>query len=161
MPLPETPRTWVTSELVTAAVMNLHVRDQFSYVGDTLDALVEAKSLTFPLGDGSAVIPTGLHYSPQIPFALTPVSWSLVAVDELTGSMVVDVRAEDWATGMPGAPDSIAGTEKPTLSSQQKAQDLSLSSWGVIAAGDILGIYVESCSTITKADLTLHCHLTI
>ena len=39
------PRTWTTGELITAAIMNLHVRDNLSYLYSTaiLETLLTAK----------------------------------------------------------------------------------------------------------------------
>lgn len=158
MPLPATPRNWTTSELVTASIMNTHVRDQFSYVGDTLDALLAAKVIIIGFGRlGGPVIPTGLHRYVHVPVALTVTAWHLIA--DQAGNLVVDVWAEDYASSPPTVADSIAGTEKPTLSGVQKNQDTSLSSWGAIAAGDVLGFHIDSSATVTHATLTLHCEL--
>lgn len=40
------PRTWTTNELVTAAMMNTHVRDQFSFL-ETIDGSSNTDSRTF------------------------------------------------------------------------------------------------------------------
>lgn len=42
-----TPRTWTTSELVTAAIMNAHVRDNFNYLASIDEANDLANSRTF------------------------------------------------------------------------------------------------------------------
>lgn len=52
--------------------------------------------------------------------------------------------------------DTIAGSEKPTLSSVQKNQDLTLTTWTTaIAAGDILAFNVDSVATVTRVVLTI------
>lgn len=52
---------------------------------------------------------------------------------------------------------SIAGTEKPTLSSAIKNQDNSLTTWTTeVSEGDILEYSIESVATITRVHLFLH-----
>jgi len=73
--------------------------------------------------------------------------WHIVA--DVAGSAVVDV----WkaAGAIPVNADSIAGTEKPTLSAQQLNSDTALSSWTTsVAVGDVLGFELESVSTCTR-----------
>lgn len=51
---------------------------------------------------------------------------------------------------------SIAGTEKPTLSSQSSNSDLTLTTWTTaITAWDELEFIVDSASTVTRATLTI------
>jgi hypothetical protein len=72
-----------------------------------------------------------------------------------TGNCVIDV----WkaAGTIPTGANTITGTEKPTLSSQQINSDLSLSSWTTsVAAGDIFAFYVDSASTITRVNLSIY-----
>jgi hypothetical protein len=79
--------------------------------------------------------------------------WTLLA--NISGSIVLGVKKTDFAT-YPTA-TSIAGTEKPTLSSSNKSQDLVLSTWDTeVSEGDIIEYSVESVSTITKVSLFLH-----
>lgn len=47
------PRTWVIGELVTKAIMDLHVRDNLNYLKDQVDVLVNKLSLAARQG-GSA-----------------------------------------------------------------------------------------------------------
>lgn len=52
------PRTWVSGEIVTAAIMNAHVRDQFAAIGDPWTAYTPSwtASTTNPtLGNGTLV----------------------------------------------------------------------------------------------------------
>lgn len=81
------------------------------------------------------------------PYAGTIDQWHIIA--DASGSAVVDV----WkASGtIPVNADSIAGTEKPTLSSSQLAADTTLSTWTTaVAAGDVFGFEIESVSTCTR-----------
>lgn len=144
-----TPRTWSPGETVTASLMNTHVRDQ-------LNAL-EPRPIAVSFGSaGGGVIPTGVALYVEVPISLTITGWTLVA--DQSGSMVVDVWLDTYANFPPTVADTIAGTEKPTLSSAQKNQDLTLTTWTTdIDAGDVLGFNIDSCSTINQAVLTLRC----
>ena len=80
-------------------------------------------------------------------FSGTIDQWSIIA--DQSGSAVVDV----WkaAGSIPVNADSIAGSEKPTLSAAQLASDTSLSTWTTtVAAGDVFGFEIESVSTCTR-----------
>jgi hypothetical protein len=69
---------------------------------------------------------------------------------------VIDVWKDTYANFPPVVGDSIAGTEKPTLSSVSKNQDLSLSTWTTsISSGDIIRLYVESATTVTRVTLSI------
>ncbi len=75
--------------------------------------------------------------------------WYIYA--DQSGSIVLDVWKDTFANHPPTNADSIAGTEKPTLSSAVTASDTSLTSmttdWN---AGDVVCIEIESAATITK-----------
>ena len=105
--------------------------------------------------DGSGVaITTGVKGYIVIPFDCTITGWDLVA--DQSGSIVIDVWKDTYANFPPTVADTIAGSEKPTLSSVQKNQDLTLSSWTTaITAGDVLGFNVDSAATVTRVMLTL------
>ena len=138
------PRTWTAGETVTAALMNQHVRDN-------LNAL-EGKAIV--VGMGGLALLTGIVAYVEIPISMTITGWTLVA--DASGSLVIDVWKDTYANFPPLVGDSIAGTEKPTLSSVQKNQDLSLSTWTTgITAGDVLAINVDSVTTIIQATLTI------
>lgn len=70
-------------------------------------------------------------------------------VSDATGSTIVDV----WkaAGTIPVNANSIAGTEKPTLSAAQLANDTALGSWTTaVSAGDVFGFELESVSGCTR-----------
>ena len=139
-----TPRTWSPGETVTAAIMNAHVRDQLNAIAPK--ALV--------VGIGGVSIATGVVAYIEVPISMILTGWTLVA--NASGSLVIDVWKDTYANFPPVVGDSIAGTEKPTLSSAQKNQDLSLSTWSTaLTAGDVLAINVDSVSGIAQATLTL------
>jgi hypothetical protein len=81
------------------------------------------------------------------PFAGTIDQWHFVA--DQSGSAVVDV----WkaAGSIPTNGNTIAGTEKLTLSAQQLSSDTALSTWTTsVSAGDVFGFEIESVSTCTR-----------
>jgi len=100
--------------------------------------------LTLPCGNGIEVVGTGLQGCMRIGAASVVESFDIVA--DAAGSCVVDIRKCSYANI--GSDTSICGTEKPTLSSAQKAQDTSLTTWTTtLDQGDYIYWYVESCTT--------------
>jgi hypothetical protein len=86
------------------------------------------------------------------PYSGTITGWYLNA--DASGSCVIDIWKANAA--IPTNANSIAGTEKPTLSTQQLNSDVALSSWTTsVSVGDIFGFEVESASTVTKVVLTI------
>jgi hypothetical protein len=103
--------------------------------------------------DGSAIT-TGVKAYVPIPFACTITGWTLVA--DASGSIVIDVWKDSYANFPPTVADTIAGSEKPTLSTAQKNQDSSLTTWTTaVSANDVLGFKVDSATTVKHVVLTL------
>ena len=103
-------------------------------------------------GAGSVLIIGNKGYA-TIPYSGTITGWTMIA--NQTGDCVIDV----WkaAGTIPTVADTITGIEKPTLSSQQIASDLSLSTWATsVTAGDVFAFYVDSTSTITRVNLSIY-----
>jgi hypothetical protein len=81
-------------------------------------------------------------------YACTITGWTIIGSP--SGSAVVTVKKCTYAN-YPSGLTAISGTEKPTLSSTDKNQDLTLTTWTVaVAKGDILEFSIDSLSTITK-----------
>ena len=116
-------------------------------------------SITFTIGDGIATIVVGTKgYTGSIPFDATIKSWRLfeTSASPLSGSIVIDIWKDSTGNYPPTVADRIAGTEKPTLSSQTNNADVSLSTWTTsISSGDVIGFYVESNSGCKKVILTI------
>jgi hypothetical protein len=111
-------------------------------------------TITFIIDGGGSAIATGEKGHLEIPFACTITGWTILA--DQSGSIVVDVWKDTYANFPPTVADTIAGSEKPTLSSAQKNQDLTLTTWTTsIAAGDILAFNVDSCTTVTRVTISL------
>jgi hypothetical protein len=104
-------------------------------------------------GAGS-VITTGEKGYAIIPYDGTITGWTMIA--DQSGNCVIDV----WKTSSGNIPlfsDTITGTEKPTLLSQQINSDLTLTTWTTtVTAGDVIAFNVDSVSTITRVNLTIY-----
>lgn len=103
---------------------------------------------------GGAEITPGVKNDIVVPFSMNITGWWLVA--DQVGDIVIDVWKDAYGNYPPTGADSIAGTEKPTLSGANKAQDLTLSTWTTaVFAGDVLRFNVESVSGIQRVTLVL------
>ena len=69
---------------------------------------------------------------------------------------MIDVWKDTYANFPPTVADTIAGSEKPTLSSAIKNEDLTLTTWTTsVTTGDIIGFNVDSASTVTRVTLSI------
>lgn len=144
--------TWEDEPVGTA--QELDTEDIDDLLAGAVDS-VAATGFTLIIDNRGSAIGTGVKADVRIPFACTVAGWTLVA--DQTGSIVIDVWRDTYANFPPVVGDSIAGSEKPTLSSASKNQDLSLSTWTTsLAEGDILRFNVDSVSTVTRVALSLH-----
>ena len=108
--------------------------------------------IVFDIDGGGSAITTGQKHFLTIPFDCTVTSWTIIA--DQTGDIVVDVKKSDYASYP--TTSSIAGSEKPSLSSVQKNRDINLSTWTTsITAGDILEFIVDSAADVEKVSITL------
>src|SRR5580704_11699446 len=89
----------------------------------------KARAITININGAGSTPATGVGARWSSPAACTITGWTLVA--DQSGSAVIDVLRGTYAA-FPTT-SSIAGTDKPTLSSAQKAEDLTLSGWGSTA----------------------------
>jgi len=107
------------------------------------------------IGNGVDVITAGpKDVYAVVPFNGTVTAWTLLA--DQAGSIVVDVWSDTYGNFPPTVADTIAGSEKPTLSGARKAQDESLTTWDTtVTAGDVIAFNVDSASTVTRVTLTL------
>src|SRR5262245_11973383 len=107
---------------------------------------------------GSSAITTGVKGFLRVPFAGTITGVTLLSTDAsaTAGSIVVDLWKDTYATYPPTVADSICASAKPTLASANKSEDTTLTGWTTaITAGDVLGINVDSASTVTRVTLLL------
>jgi hypothetical protein len=110
-------------------------------------------AIIYTIDGGGSVITTGAKGQLDIPLNCTVTGWVLTA--DQSGSAVVDVLRSSYA-GFPST-SSIAGSDKPTLSSVQKNENLSIGAWGSTAllAGDQLQFNVNSATTVQRLNLAL------
>lgn len=114
-------------------------------------------SVTFIIDGGGSAITAGFKGWLEIPFACTLTAYTLLA--DVAGAIVVDVWRDSYANFPPVNADAMpgAGKEPTIVATNQMSQDLDISDWTTVAvaAGDILGFYVDSATTITKVTLAL------
>jgi len=103
---------------------------------------------------GGAAISTGIKGDIEVPFACTIDRVTTLA--DTSGSIVVDIWKDTYANYPPTVADTITASAKPTISSALKSQDSTLTGWTTsIAAGDTLRFNVDSCTSITRAIISL------
>lgn len=108
--------------------------------------------VTFGTFGGAALTSAENHYVYN-PYSGIITGWTLFG--DITGSIVIDVRQDTYANFPPTSADTIAGSERPTLTSQSKNQDDNLSTWTPQLLRDsVLMFHVES-ATVGYASLTL------
>lgn len=116
-------------------------------------------NLNFVIGNGSSVIVQDtVGYLAQIPYDCEIVAWYITEVSEtpIAGSIVVDIWKDTTGNYPPTVADSIAGSEKPTLSSATNNKDETLTTWTTtVSAGDCIGFNVDSVTSCKKIQLIL------
>lgn len=122
----------------------------------TAPSVTQYGYLRFTVGNGDNVITAGTkNYVAQIPYAGTITGWyiSETSSTPVTGSIVVDVWKDTSGNYPPTVSDTIAGTEKPTLSSAKLNSDTTLTTWTTsVSVGDCIGFTVDSntdCKRVT------------
>lgn len=110
--------------------------------------LPRTATIGFVIDGGGSTPATGDYAYWYIPVACTITGW-VIAADQ-SGSAVCDILAASYATSPSFS--SIAGTDKPTLSSAQAAKDTTLSGWGStsISAGTFVKINLNSVTTCQR-----------
>lgn len=107
------------------------------------------KLVTAIFDGGGSAISAGSKCYVRFPWAGTITKVTTLA--DVSGSAVVDVWKDTYANYPPTVADTIAAAAKPTLSTATKSEDSTLTGWTTaIAAGDVLGFNVDSCTTITR-----------
>jgi hypothetical protein len=120
-------------------------------------AAAKLAGITYIIDGGGAAITTGMKGGIEVPFDCTVDGWTIGAIDGLTGAIVVDVWKDTYANFPPTVADTIAGTEKPTITATgNKGQDLTLSSWTTaLTKGDWLFFNVDSITTLQRVAVCL------
>jgi len=131
----------------------------FSNVGGNVSATAtvvvppRVSALFYTIDGGGAVVSSGEKGQLSIPVNCTITGWVLTA--DQSGSAVVDVLRSTY--GAFPTTSSIASTDKPTLTSVQKNENLAVSVWTTsLNAGDQLQFSVTSATMVQRLNLTLN-----
>jgi phage baseplate assembly protein gpV len=119
-----------------------------SVTGGTLSG-----SFGITIDGGGSAITTGNKGYLTVPYGGTITGWRIIS--DQSGSCVVDV----WKTAnaIPTVTNTIAGTEKPTLSSQQLNTNTALTTWtSSVSPGDIFAFNVDSATTVTRVNVSIY-----
>jgi hypothetical protein len=113
--------------------------------------------LQLSIHGGGNVLTTGPKGVFVVPFNFTIVGWQIFEINNITGSIVVDIYKDSYANYPPIAADSICGSEKPTLSSAVKNEDLTLTTWTdvTLTQNEVLRINVDSVATVQDVSVVL------
>lgn len=125
-----------------------------TYPNLTIRNTIVNGSFGITIDGGGSAITTGVKGYITIPYNCTITGWDIFS--DVSGSIVVDVWKDTYANFPPTVADTIAGSEKPTLSSAVKNQDNNLTTWTTsVSSGDIIGFNVDSASTLTRVNLII------
>lgn len=120
----------------------------------SIEELDRTTTITVIIDGGGAAITTGNKGFLKIPFDCVIQGWTLAA--DQSGSIVIDVWKDSYANFPPTVADTITGSEKPTLSYQDKNEDMSLTTWTTsVVTDDVLAFNVDSASTVQRVTLAL------
>lgn len=118
------------------------------------DSTARVGTITIVFDGGGSEIADNTKIDLEIPFACT-INRATLLLDQ-SGSIVVDIWKDVYGSYPPTGADSITASAKPTVSTATKSQDSTLTGWTTsIAAGDTLRFNVDSCTTATRATLSL------
>lgn len=115
----------------------------------------QTRAIELVIDGGAAVPTTGSKGILKVPFACDIIDVELIG--DVSGSAVVDIKkgTPSSDTNMPSR-TSICASAKPTLSSQQRKRDATLTGWTTaLNAGDILEWNLDSISTIKRLTVAL------
>ena len=112
-------------------------------------------SITVTIDGNGSTITSGVTGFVQVPYNCTINSWDIIA--DQSGTISVDVLSGVYGNYPPTA--TIAGSEKPALSTALKNQDTNLTTWTTdLLTGDYLAFYVEPSpapASVTQVVITL------
>lgn len=121
-----------------------------------LSTAAKTRSITFNINGNGSAIGTGTVVGSDlyVPYACTITAATLVA--DASGSIVVDVWAQAFGSGVPTVSQSIVASDAPTLSSAQSSTDTTLTGWTTaVAAATWFRLHVNSATTCKAACLVL------
>lgn len=144
-------QVWNENYYLTGTAANLNI---IPPSGGTivLPSVSRIAQINYVIDGAGGAVQAGVKGQVNIPTGCTITGWVLTA--DQSGSAVVDVNAGSFSSFPTVA--SIAGTDKPTLSSAQKNQNLTVSAWTPsLTAGTQLQFSVTSATTVTRLNIGL------
>ena len=125
---------------------------------DTLEGALEKLAANSGAGYGlSSVITnvsTGVKFDIEMPFAGSIEAVRLFA--DQTGSIELDLWKSAYPDLPPTVANSICGSTKPTINSEIKSQNTTLTDWTTdFEVGDVFRINVNSSSTLSRITMAL------
>lgn len=143
---------WGTADADNTITM----RQMAIWLADALDPIAKTftKGATFVNATAAVAVPVN-----DVPVSI-PVDCVISKVRVLTtggtGSCVVDIRKDSYANFPPTGADSICASAKPTISSDVKYEDSTLTGWTTqLTAGDVLFFHLDSTSTFKTIAIIL------
>lgn len=142
----------VTSSFAISASWAPPVPSVSASYAETASYYREIKTFGITIDGGGSAITTGVKGDITIPFTCTIDSWYITA--DQAGSIVIDVWKDTLANFPPTVADSIAGSEKPTLSGVAFNSDTNLTTFTrSLATNDVIRFNVDSVATVTRVNL--------
>jgi hypothetical protein len=124
-------------------------------VNTLLNTSIKTGSCGVTFDGGGQVIQPKTAYV-QVPYNGTLTSWTLVA--DVSGSCTITVFKDTYANFPPTTTADDVYVTAPSLSSQQKNQNLTptyIGSQATVTTGDYIGFTISAITTITWANLTI------
>lgn len=121
--------------------------------------ITNSKSFGIIIDGQGAVISTGGKGSISIPTSGTITGWQIFEISDVpvSSSISIDVWKDSYANFPPTVADAIAGSDYPTLSSQTKNQNLTLTLWTTsFSSKDVFKFNVRSVSGAVKILLVIY-----
>lgn len=112
----------------------------------------------FHFGDGTNVITTGEKKSVrrQMKKGGTINGWTILSLDDTSGSISLDVWKDTYANYPPTVADTITASAKPSVTTTTKDTSTTLTGWTTtFSAGDVLSINVDSVTSFKDIELCL------
>lgn len=117
------------------------------------------RQMEFIIGDGTDVITTGEKKTArvQIPVAGTITGWTILSLDDTSGSVTLDIWKDTYANYPPTVADTITAAAKPSITTATKNTSTTLTGWTTsITAGDILSVNVDSVASLKAIKLIVN-----
>jgi len=113
-------------------------------------------AIEFFIGNGEDVITTGVKGAVEVPCKCTITSARIVENLGTTGSIVIDLWVDAYDDGLPTDADSITAAAPPTVTTDTKSEDTTLTGWTkTLAKGDWMVANVDSITDMKLVTLSI------